>query len=224
MPLMNPVSERAVNVCAIVLCAAVVLVCTMPEPAWAEDAWKQDASQRIDQIRKADLKVRVVDAGGTPLPGVPVHVAMVRHAFPWGTCVTVDHILGQTPDDKVYREKLVELFNCAVPENALKWNAWHGAYGPGFTRERTEAALKWLKEKAFRIRGHCLVWHGWENLQPWGASLADDLPDLQRRIREHIDELAEFTRDYVNEWDVVNEPVNVNGVLKVKGCLGGISG
>jgi len=215
--LMNPVLERAAKACTIVLCAAVLLVCGMQIPVGAEDAWEQEAQQRIDRIRKADLTVRVVDADGKPMSGVPVHVAMVRHAFPWGTCVSEKHITGPEPDDIVYRETLVKLFNCAVPENELKWNAWHGAYGPEFTREKTELALKWLKEKAFRIRGHCLVWPDWEYLGPWGESLRDDLPALRQRILDHIDEMAAFTAPYVNEWDVVNEPVHKSTVTEALG-------
>lgn len=187
------------------------------ESAVADDDWRRAAEQRIEEIRKADVVVRVRDGEGNPVSGVPVQVAMTRHAFPWGTCVKAHHIVGTGPDDEIYRARLLELFNCAVPEDDLKWNAWHGAYGPSFTRERTLSVLQWLKEKEFSIRGHCMVWHGWENLQPQGMSLAEDLPDLRRRILDHIDALAEFTRDYVDEWDVVNEPVNINEVLKVLG-------
>jgi len=213
---MIPVPEWTAHTCGIVSSVVLFLIGVM-QGAVSEDNWRLEAQQRIEQIRKSDVTVCVTDTAGKPVSSIPVHVAMTRHAFPWGTCVKGGHITGQSPEDATYREKLVELFNCAVLENELKWNAWHGAYGPGFNRENTEAALKWLKERAFRIRGHCLVWHGWENLQPWGASLADDLPDLRRRILEHIDELSKFTRDYVDEWDVVNEPVNVNEVLTVLG-------
>ena len=216
-PALIPVPERTVTTCRILLSVISLLISAMHASAGVQEDWKREAQQRIERIRKTDLTVRVTDAEGNALPGAHVRAAMVRHAFPWGTCVQAERLLGQGPDDTIYRDKLQELFNCAVMENELKWNAWHGAYGPGFSREKTEAALTWLKERAFRIRGHCLVWHGWENLQPWGASLGDDLPDLRRRILEHIDELAEFTREYVDEWDVVNEPVNVSEVIKVLG-------
>lgn len=185
--------------------------------ALGEESWRREAEQRIRDIRMVDVIVRVFDVDGRPIPREPVRLTMMRHAFPWGTCVKAQHIMGTGPDAETYRAKLCELFNCAVPEDDLKWNAWYGAYGPSFTRERTLSTLQWLKERDFYIRGHCLVWHGWAHLQPWGASLANDVPELRQRILEHIDTLAEFTRDYVNEWDVVNEPVNVNEVLTVLG-------
>ncbi len=190
---------------------------TVIEPVPLGDDWRLEAEQRIEQIRMADLIVRVVDEAGKPLSGVPVRVAMMRHAFPWGTCAPAARIIGNEPDDMRYQKELLALFNCAVLENDLKWNAWHGAYGPSFSREQTRAALKWLKEKEFRIRGHCLVWHSWEYLEPWGESLGDNLPQLRQRILDHIDELAEFTCDFVDEWDVVNEPVHHNEVLEALG-------
>lgn len=201
----------------------VLLICmfVLTLPALSDDSWRPEALQRIEEIRKADVVVRLMDDAGNPLSGMTVHVAMMRHAFPWGTCVKASHITGQSPDDEIYRSKVVALFNCATLENELKWNAWHGVYGPGFTRERTKAALDWLKERDFRIRGHCLVWHGWKYLRPWGESLREDLPGLRRRILNHIDEMAAFTASYTDEWDVVNEPVHCNEVIEALGesCL-----
>ena len=40
----------------------------------AAEPWRQQADERIDQLRKANLEIRVVDAAGNPVSGVPVHV------------------------------------------------------------------------------------------------------------------------------------------------------
>ncbi len=195
----------------------ILILCTQKASAVAEEQWREDAQGRIEQIRKGDLVVRVVDGNETPVPNVPVHIAMERHAFPWGTCVQAARIICGQPDNETYREKLLELFNCAVLENDLKWNVWHGAAGPGFNREQTRKALIWLHERQFRIRGHCLVWPSWKYFRPEGEELRTDLAAFQKRVLEHIDELAEFTRDYVSEWDVVNEPVHHNEVIRALG-------
>ncbi len=188
----------------------------------AEEEWRREAIKRIEQIRKTELFVRVTDVSGKPMPGVSVHTEMVRHAFPWGTCVKAAHITGEKADDNTYREKLIELFNCAVLENALKWNAWHGAFGPSFSRDRALSTLNWLKEREFRIRGHCMVWPSWEHLQPLEEQLKHNPAQLQKRILDHIDEMAAFTKPYVAEWDVVNEPIHENEVIRVLGdaCVG----
>jgi len=176
-----------------------------------------EATQRIEQLRKGDLVVRVVDKQGLPVADAPVEVVMTRHAFPWGTCVTAAHITGNEVDDDTYRTKLQSLFNCAVLENDLKWNAWHGGWGTGYSQEQTQAALIWLKEQKFRIRGHCMVHPGWEYFQPQQDAWKNDLPLLRKSILEHIDALAAFTSEYVDEWDVVNEPLHHNEVTSVLG-------
>ena len=53
----------------------------------ASQPWRQQADQRIDRLRKANLEIRVVDAGGNPLSGVRVHVQQRRHAFRFGGVV-----------------------------------------------------------------------------------------------------------------------------------------
>ena len=57
-----------------------------------------------------------------------------------GTCVPAGRLTGNGPENATYRQHLRALFNCAVLENDLKWNAWHGAYGPSYSRENTRAA------------------------------------------------------------------------------------
>ncbi len=51
------------------------------------EPWRQQADRRIDELRKADLEIRVVDASGNPLSGVSVHVEQRRHAFRFGGIV-----------------------------------------------------------------------------------------------------------------------------------------
>ena len=183
----------------------------------ADDAWRVEADQRIERLRKGDLIVKVVDNADTPLPGVAVQVRMTRHAFPWGTCVRAACIMGDSSDDEVYRTHLKTLFNCAVLENDLKWNAWRGAWGKGFSHEKALAALQWLQKQEFRIRGHCLVYPEWGQLEPYKESDEAALPTLRTEIFNHIDEMAAFSREYVDEWDVVNEPLHHREVLKTLG-------
>ncbi len=202
---------------AALCCLAALPAFAQPEAADGEEPWRVEARKRIAETRMGDLVVRVVDAAGKPAAGHPVRIAMTRHAFPWGTCVPAGRLTGEGPENETYRRHLRDLFNCAVLENDLKWNAWHGAYGPSFSRENTRAALVWLKDNGFRVRGHTMVWPDWQYLLPEGEALAADPAALQRRILEHVDDLAAFTKDFVYEWDVVNEPAHFDAVTRVLG-------
>ena len=50
----------------------------------ADSQWRNEANTRIEKIRKAPLKVQVVDAQGKPIRGARVRVQQQRHAFGFG--------------------------------------------------------------------------------------------------------------------------------------------
>src|SRR5690554_6293390 len=77
------------------------------------------AAERMDQHRKGDLVVQVVDAQGQPVRGAQVRVQMQRHAFSFGCVYNPRRIAGAAADDPesaIYRRKFVESFNEAVDE------------------------------------------------------------------------------------------------------------
>lgn len=68
------------------LAVGALLLLVGGRPAWSQ-AWRTAAEARIDQHRKADLRVVVRDAAGQPVEGAAVRAAMTRHAFRFGTAV-----------------------------------------------------------------------------------------------------------------------------------------
>ena len=46
----------------------------------------QLANQRIEQHRKTDIDIVVLDSNGRVVVGADVEVSMTRHAFRWGHC------------------------------------------------------------------------------------------------------------------------------------------
>lgn len=81
------------------------------------------------------------------------------------------------------------------------------------------AALHWLREHNFTVRGHVLVWPGWNNLpksvrELRGTPRQGDIPEL---VRAHIHEMGAATRDWVVEWDVLNEPFTNHDLMDVFG-------
>lgn len=167
-------------------------------------AWLAEADQRIEQYRKADLTVAVVDSLGNPVPGADVHVEMKRHKFGWGTAVTADWINNNSPTGNTYKQKLLENFNQVVFENDLKWPAWDGIWG-GFSWTETSQALDWLDANDLPTRGHYLSWATWSGSDAYGGSL--NVNTLQNRLFNHITDIAGTVGNRVFEWDVINHPV-----------------
>lgn len=174
-------------------------------------AWRAEAEARIEKHRKGDFTIKVVDANGKPVPGAEVEVEMLRHAYHFGSAVVARRLVGEGADDERYREVVLEYFNEASPENDLKWPPWAGDWSNHYNQEQTLAALAWLQEHGFYLRGHVMVWPSPRHLpkalqamMPKDPSQAD--PILKERTLEHIADIATKTRGYLGEWDVVNEP------------------
>lgn len=180
----------------------------------AEDAsWRAAANARIEQHRKGDFVIRVVDANDNPLEGAAVAVEFDKHAYHFGS-VTVGHILmdQSSADAEIYRQKVLELFNQSGPENDLKWAPWAGEWGSNYSKTNTLGGLQWLRDHGFYTRGHVMVWPSKRNLPNLIQDyLPEDDPEnadpaAKQLVLDHISDIGTATSDYVDEWDVLNEP------------------
>ena len=116
------------------------------------------ANQRIEQHRKTDIDITVLDSNGHVVSGADVEVNMTKHAFRWGTAVVAQRINSNNTDNQIYKQKLLENFNAVVFENDLKWPPWTGAWGNSFGWHQAEPALDWLDANNLPTRGHYLSW------------------------------------------------------------------
>lgn len=172
----------------------------------ANAPWRKTAEARIDRIRKGDLTVQVVDAGGKPLRGANVELHLTKHAFPFGTAVGADELLGTGPDSDRYRQVLKEEFNRATIENHLKWPYWE-TWG----KANGIKAVDWLDQNGISVRAHNVIWPSWRNSPPDLRNL--DNAALRKRIDDHIVEVVGAMKGKVDVWDVVNEPFANHDIL-----------
>lgn len=167
----------------------------------ADAPWRAEAAARIDQLRKADLQVKVVDRTGAAVSGADVRVRMTRHEFGFGSAVAADGINATGQDGNIYRWFIPHLFNKVVLENDLKWPQWEA------NRNKAMNALAWLREAGIdRVRGHNLVWPSWQYMPPDVQRLSGTPDALRARVLNHIAEEAGATKGQLVEWDVLNEP------------------
>ena len=78
-----------------------------------EALWKA-AAARIEQHRKADAVVAVVNAAGKPVPGAAVRIEQTRHAFLFGSNIFVWGQVGNAEREAAYRKRFAELLNYAT--------------------------------------------------------------------------------------------------------------
>lgn len=183
-------------------------------------AWRREALARIERLRKSGFAVTVQDAAGQPVAGASVRVAQVRSAFQFGSALQLARLVNDSADNKIYRERVQELFNAASPENDLKWPAWDGEWGGSYSQPQALQALRWLGEKGFHVRGHVLIWPGWKNLPESIRQLRDTEKQKQipARVLAHIADITGATRGLVQEWDVLNEPFDNRDLMGLFGA------
>jgi GH35 family endo-1,4-beta-xylanase len=177
-------------------------------------AWRAAAQARIDQIRKADVRVKVVDSSNQPVPNATVKLEMRRHAFPFGSAVDAERLLGSSSDSVKYKNTILELFNRVVLENDLKWPVWECC-----RRNQALEALTFFKANNISVRGHNLIWPCDANycLPDDVPPLFTDLTKLRSRIDSHLVDILGATKGQLVEWDVVNEPSANKRLAKVLG-------
>ena len=173
--------------------------------------WRKAAAERIEQIRKADLAVLVVDSTGKPVPGAAVSVQMRQHAFGFGSAVAARPILDQTPDAQKYRQIIQDHFSRVVFENDLKWPVWSR------DRQQVPAALDWLQSHNIAVRGHCLVWPSWRYTPRDLQNIKDDPAALRKRVNDHITDIVTATKGRLVDWDVINEVYTNHDLIDILG-------
>lgn len=184
-----------------------------PYPGAEPDApWRAQAATQIATHRMAPLQVNVTDSLGNAISGASVSVQMKQHEFGFGSAVQARRLRDSNSIHDAYKQKVSELFNLATIENNLKWPAWRGEWGSNFTQWGAENAVDWLAARDIGVRGHTLVWPGYDNLPAPVKSILDGAPldsseqqALRTMIANHIDDIAGNFAGKLTAWDVVNE-------------------
>ena len=143
-----------------------------------------------------DLNITAVDGDGNPIPNADIRVRMHQHAFGFGTVVAQNNWMNH-PQRATYREKILNLtgdgrsFNMAVLENGMKWQLWENDGFPG-PRAETAALVETLVENGIRMRGHNLLWPGFQWLPNDISANQNDPEYVRERLTTHIDEVMNY--------------------------------
>ncbi|MFC7335944.1 endo-1,4-beta-xylanase [Haloferula chungangensis] len=192
-------------------------------------AWRKQALERIERIRKGDLKIEVVDAEGHPIKGAEVKVEMQRHSFLFGNTVR-SAILGATEDKlpitkdanggpvrvsaedvRRYRQVVKDYCAAVTFESELRPHVWklqtsgNVAWQEKF-RVFTEQAVPWLQENGIKIRGHYIAW-GAIDYNAVEKQFVGDPEGHRKWLWQHMADVLPRTSDFVDEWDTLNHIV-----------------
>ncbi|GAB5559223.1 MAG: hypothetical protein SynsKO_08700 [Synoicihabitans sp.] len=189
-------------------------------PGRAMDAaWRAEAAARIDQYRKGNYQIKVIDESGDPLPGESVRVRMLKHQFEFGSAMVASRLMDSSSSAaETYRSKILELFNAGTLENDTKWPPWIGEWGSNFNQAQTLSALDWTQQRGLAMRGHVLVWPSERNMpEQFRSALAASDPGIPQVILDHIEDVLTKTAGKFVDWDVMNEPFDNFDVMQKYG-------
>ncbi|HCL92237.1 MAG: endo-1,4-beta-xylanase [Verrucomicrobia bacterium] len=175
--------------------------------SWSHPEVNARIERGIEQFRKGDCLLEVVDAAGKPVPDARVEARQTRHEFLFGCNAFV---LGQLkPEDleQRYEAAFARLFNFAtVP---FYWEGLEPARGelryaePArdiWRRPPPDRFLPFAAKHGITLKGHPLLWHAYNP-----AWLPKDANELRELYRKRFREISRRYADKISIWDVVNE-------------------
>lgn len=177
-------------------------------------SWRADAAKRVEAHRKGDWSITVRDASGTALPNASVSATLHRHAFGFGASARLERLFNPARDSgqqQEYRRILASNFHKLVAENAFKWKHIEN------NRAYIGPFLDWCAMIGTPVRGHTLVWPGFDRVPAEVRRIGADAVSLRRAVREHVSTVVEEYAGSLAEWDVLNEPFTENEFLGILG-------
>ncbi len=167
--------------------------------------WETEANARIEQIRKCDFSITVVDPNNPELtiPDVNVQVSQTKHHFAFGSAIS-RHQMSNTD----YLDFFKDHFEWAVMENASKWYA-NEPSEDYVTYEDADEIYTWCSTNNIKMRGHCIFWASENMVQDWIKALSyAPLPaasELRSAVEDRLDSAVNHFKGKFLHWDVNNE-------------------
>ncbi|MDQ2085817.1 endo-1,4-beta-xylanase [Herbivorax sp. ANBcel31] len=161
------------------------------------DNWRDITDQRIEEIRKRDAVIQVVDSNGSPVSGANIEVEQTRNHFPFGSAIA-----RHAMHDERYKEFFLENYEWAVFENESKW--YHNEPSEGnVTYADADYMYEWCEENDILVRGHCVFWEVEEYVPQWVTQLSDS--ELMEAIDRRLESVVPRYAGKFVDWDVNNE-------------------
>ncbi len=167
----------------------------------------------IEQRRKADVRLRLVDHTGAPLAERACDISLIRHAFPFGCDMwDLDVFARREQADSTaawyWKQFFAEVFNAANalcywterPRNdTIKTEEFQG----DLRLESFDYCVSWARTAGLTVKGHPLFWSIPKAIPAWALASGPDafMAYAQTRVRT----LVARNRGRIGLWDAVNE-------------------
>lgn len=158
----------------------------------------------IEQHRKGDAEIIVVDRNGVRINGASVSLEQISHDFLFGANLFDFGRMPTFEENVEYLNRFKDLFNFAtVP---FYWSLLEPTEGnPQYAY--TDLIVDWAEQYGITLKGHPLLWNQPGGVPAWAPPDGLTPEQIQTRISDIVGRYA----GRIEYWDVVNEPSNVGG-------------
>ena len=168
-----------------------------PRKTSSGSVWIDNSNAKIDEIRKGDIKITVLDSNGREMEGVTVEAKQTKHAFAFGTALRRSGL-----DNPAYVNYVKKYFNWAVFENETKWYTNEPTMG-NVTYQEADYMYDFCQRNGIKVRGHCVFWEDGMNQPPWLGWL--DPFSLRFAVDNRLNSVVNHFKGKFVHWDVNNE-------------------
>lgn len=160
--------------------------------------WVQLQDQRIDEHRKCNIRIIVLDAHGRPVPRAQVHVAMQRHHFPFGVRLDAASFTGEQPP--AHEAPIWNLLNTIAIEDINDQLQLDPPRHPEVMR-KADAMVQWAQQHGLAVRWGSVVSTELSRLPAWVSSASDDA--VLTSLENHMQHIGQAFGARVTQWDVI---------------------
>ncbi len=163
--------------------------------------WKTAANNRIEQNRKRDVRLMIVDAAGNPVPGTSIDVKQTRHKFGFGSAI------NNNISNPQYAAFFRTNFEWAVMENEAKWYYNEPSQG-NVTYTVADSITNFCYTNGIMLRGHNIFWAVTANNPSWVQPLSSAA--LLVAVTNRLNSVVNHFKGTFVHWDVNNEMLHGN--------------
>jgi len=174
-----------------------------------ENNWQAAADARIDQFRKRDAELTIVNQNGRTALGLEVDVQQVNHHFGFGS--TLNHDVKYNP---IYRDFFKRNFKRATIEYFSQWKATEKVRGVE-DYVGADFSVDFANANGIKIKGHALAYPLRPFLPDWLLLLP--AAEVQAELEERLTNVATRYDGRLTGWDVSNEMLEEDWVAETLG-------
>lgn len=176
-----------------------------------KDVWEARVASGIEQHRKGDGRIKLIDQNGKPLSGVKVKLKQKSHSFRFGANLFMLDELETEEKNEAYKKAFADVFNMATlpfywdslePERG---NPRYGKDSPKvYRRPSPDLCIEFCEKHGIEPREHALAYDTFFPKWLYNASV----DEVKQALEQHYAEISERYSHKINTIEVTNEMDN----------------